>query len=97
MVHFRPVSQALEKMRARHRRKTPQLLECKFQRPVHPAMKQKAIVLGFDIRNDRTSVGSDKVERRWRDDPNRILKRTQNVKRQAELVWRSSLEHRDSH
>src|SRR5215471_16952033 len=97
MVHSRAVSQALEKMNVRHRRKTLQFFQGEFQRPVHHAMKQKAIVLRLDVRNDRTTVGSDKVERRWRDDTNRILKRTQDVKRQPELVRRSSLEYRDAH
>ena len=64
-----------------------------LQRPVHHAVKQKTIFARIDVRNNGAAVRAHKVERGWRDDPDRILKRSQYVKRQAELIGRRSLEY----
>src|SRR6059036_3162218 len=42
-------------------------------------------------------MGAHEVERGWRDNPYRVLKRSQYVKRQAELIGRRSLEHGYAH
>src|SRR5215467_7146771 len=43
---------------------------------------------GVNIGNKRTAVGRGIEKRVWRDNSDRILKRGQNVKCEAELVWR---------
>src|SRR5881296_2214229 len=42
-------------------------------------------------------MGAHEVERGWRDNPYRVLKRSQYVKRQAELIGRRSLGHGYAH
>src|SRR5437016_14346827 len=87
------ISEALDKMKAGYGRKTLQLVQGELQWSVHHAVKQKAILTGIDVRNNRATVGAHKVERGWRDNPYRILKRSQYVKRKAKLIGRRSLEH----
>src|SRR5438105_12543374 len=89
----RAVSQTLEKMNAGYRRKALQLFQSELQRAVHHAVKQEAIVAGFDVRNNRAAVCAHKVARGWRDNPDRILKRSQHVKREAELIGRRPVGH----
>src|SRR5205823_14756565 len=80
-------------MNAGYGRKALQLFQSELQRAVHHAVKQEAIVAGFDVRNNRATVRTHKVERGWRDDPDGILKRSQYVKREAELIGRRSVVH----
>src|SRR5213593_2522136 len=82
------VTQALEKMKAGYGRKAIQLLQRELQRPVHHAVNQKAILARIDVRNNGASVRAHKVQRRWRDNPYRILNRSQYVKNKAELIGR---------
>ena len=93
MFGLRTVSQALEKMNVGYRRKALQLFQGELQRPVHHAVKQETVLARIDVGNNGATVRTHKVERGWRDNPDRILKRSQYVKRQAELVGRRSLVH----
>src|SRR5438552_12659144 len=97
MFGLRTVSQALEKVNAGYGRKALQLFESELQRPVHHAVKQESIVGRFDVRNNGATVRAHKVESGWRDNPHGILKRTQYVKRQAELIGRRSFVHGDTY
>jgi hypothetical protein len=56
-------------------------------------MKQKPILARIDVRNNIPTMCSHKVQRGWSDDAYRVLKRSQYVKRQAELIGRRSLVH----
>ena len=58
-------------------------------------MQKKAILVRFDIRNNRTSVCAYEVERRRRDDSNRVLKRCQYVKCKTEFVGRRPFTYGD--
>ena len=84
-------------MNAGDGRKALQFFQGKLQRPVHHAVKQKAILPRIDVRNNSTTVGAHKVERRWCDNPHLVLKRSQYVKRQAELVGRWPFENGYAH
>ena len=97
MFGLRTVSQALDKMNAGYGRKALQLFQGELQRAVHHAVKQKAILARIDVRNNGPTVSAHKVERGWRDDAYRILKRSQYVKRKAKLIGRRSLEHGDAY
>src|SRR5215470_7419445 len=88
-----PVSQALEKMNAGYGRKTLQLLQGELQRPVHHAVNQKAILARIHVRNNGATVRAHKVQRRWRDNPYRILNRSQYVKNKAEVIGRRPVNH----
>ena len=94
MFGLRTVSQALEKMNAGYGGKALQLFQGELQRPVHHAVNQEAILTGIDVRNNSATMSAHKVERGWRDDAYRILKRSQYVKRKAKLIGRRSLDDR---
>ena len=85
------------KMRAGYRRKSLQLFEGELQWMIHHAMDQEPIFLGIDIRNNGAAVSTHKMERGGRDDAHRILKRTQHMKRHAEIIRRHSFGHRYAH
>jgi len=63
-------------MKAGYGGKALQLFKRELERPIHHAVKQKAIVARIDVRNNSATMGSYEVERGWRDDPYRILKRS---------------------
>src|SRR5215471_9135459 len=93
MVGSRMVAQALDKVDSGYRREALQLFHRELQRPVHKAVDQKAMLLGIEIRSYGATVRADKVERRRCDNSYRVLERSQDMKRHAELVRRRPLSH----
>src|ERR1700687_4106691 len=78
-------------MNAGYEREALQLLHRESQRAVHHAMDHETMLPGIDLRNNGATVGTNKMERGWRDNPYLILKRTQYVKRKAKGIGRRSL------
>ena len=78
-------------MDAGYVRETLQLVHGENQRPVHHPVDHETMLPGVDVGNKGAAVCRRIVERRWRDNPDRILKRGQDVKREPEFIRRMPL------
>src|SRR5258708_38096986 len=90
MRGFRTVSNALEKMNAGYRREALQLVHREGQRTVHHPVDDETMLLGIDVRNIEAAVGSHIMERGWRNNPYRLVKRSHDVKRKPKGIGRRS-------
>ena len=93
-IRVRTVSKALDKMNARDVREALQFVHAERQRAVHHAVNHQAMLMRIDVGHKRAAMRRRVEQRRWRDDPDRILKRRQDVKRQPEGIGRRSVAHR---
>src|SRR4029077_18881349 len=93
----RMVSQALNEVNAGNGGKALQFVIAELQGAVHHAMDHELVFLRIDIRNNGAAVSAHKMQRRWRDDPHVILKRSQHMKDEAELIGRRPLDHWYAH
>ena len=73
--------------------KTLELVHGENQRPVHHAVDHETMLAGIDVGNKRAAMCRRVEERRRRDNPDRILKRSQDVKREPEFIRRMPLGH----
>src|SRR5436305_14376264 len=90
MGRSRTVSNALEKMNAGYVGEALQLVHGESQRAIHHAVDHETMLPGIDIRNKCATVRSHVVERGWRDNTDRILKRSQHMKRKPKRIGRVS-------
>src|SRR5712664_2401798 len=90
MRGLRTVSNALEKMNAGYRREALQLVHRESQRTVHHPMDHETMLFGIDVQDVEAAVRSHIMERGWRNNPYRLVKRSHYVKRKPKGIGRRS-------
>ena len=94
---LRAVAEALDEVNARHGRQPLQLVHREDQRPIDHAVDHQFVLARIDVRHERAAMRRHVVERRRRDDADRVLQRREHVKRQPVHVGRHAFGDRHAH